>query len=290
MNQHKLTYIHYYLLAIATSILVWGGVEYIAICSGHNCMINTNRLWKGLTLITLIFIPITLCVWSEYVNGQLKNIFGNIKLLYEEKTLIFAIAIFISLSIASLMIFNSWWTYFVKEPASKEYMAALVNLSVFVATLFAPIAALILYDNWKIQHNKTVLAEQAKPLLKKLSQEQILIKEIINQFEMETYDPLCKFTVTDEKLKVKIKEYELLRSTNIIDFNAFANLANNPDTRKTMVDYQNFGSFFHEYNKDCRRLLKKHSIVEDEYKKKHNELTQSCKNLIKNLNSYVILK
>lgn len=290
MTQQKLNYIHYYFLAILSSILIWGGFEYISICNGQNCMIDTNRLWKGLAIITLIFIPITLCIWSEYVNGQLKKIFGSIKLLYEEKTLIFAIAIFISLSIASLMIFNYWWTYFVKENASKEYMAALVNLSVFVATLFAPIAALILYDNWKIQHNKTVLAEQAKPLLKKLSQEQILIKEIINQFEMETYNPLCRFTVTDEKLEVKIKEYELLRSTNIIDFNAFANLSNNQDTRKIMVDYQNFGSFFHEYNKDCKLLLKKHTTVEDEYKKKHNELTQSCKNLIENLNSYVILK
>lgn len=290
MNQHKLTYIHYYLLAIATSILVWGGFEYVAICSGHNCMIDTSRLWKGLTLITLIFIPITLCVWSEYVNGQLQKIFGSIKLLYEEKTLIFAIAIFISLSIASLMIFNTWWTYFVKDNAPKEYMAALVNLSVFVATLFAPIAALILYDNWKIQHNKTVLAEQAKPLLKKLSKEQIIIKEIINQFEMETYNPLCRFTVTDEKLELKIKEYEVLRSTNIIDFNAFANLANNQDTRKVMVDYQNFGSFFYQYNKDCKKLLEKHITVADEYKNKHNELTQACKKLIENLNSYVILR
>lgn len=290
MNQQKLNYIHYYLLAIITSILVWGGFEYIAICNGHNCTVDTNRLWKGLSLIALVFIPITLCIWSEYVNGQLKKLFAIFKLQYEEKTLLFAIAIFLNLSIASLMIFNSWWNYFVNEDASKEYMAALVNLSVFVATLFAPIAALILYDNWKIQHNKTVLAEQAKPLLKKISQEQILIKEIINQFEMETYDPLCRFTVTDEKLEEKIKEYELLRSTNIIDFNAFANLTNNKDTRKIMVDYQNHGSFFYDYNKDCKLLLKKHISVEVEYKKKHNELTQSCKNLIENLNSYVILK
>lgn len=162
MNQQKLNYIHYYLLAIITSILVWGGFEYIAICNGHNCKVDTSRLWKGLSLIALIFIPITLCIWSEYVNGQLKKVFGSIKLLYEEKILIFAFAIFISLGIVSLMVFNLWWDHFVKTPSPKEYMAAIVNLSVFVATIFAPFAAIMLYDNWKIQHNKAVISDDAK--------------------------------------------------------------------------------------------------------------------------------
>lgn len=163
MTQNKLNYIHYYLLVIVASILIWGGFEYISICNGHNCMIDTTRLWKGLNIITLIFIPITLCIWSDYVNGQIKKLFAIFRLQYEEKTLIFAIAIFVTLGIASLLIFNGWWEYYVDDAKieekktftkyGKEYMSALVNLSVFVATLFAPIAALILYDNWKIQKN-----------------------------------------------------------------------------------------------------------------------------------------
>lgn len=290
INQKKLNYIQFYISAIITLILVWGGFEYIVICNGQNCMIDTNRLWIGLGLIFLGFIPITLCIWSDYVNGELNRLYSFFIKTYEEKTLLLCILTLLILFLASYKIFNVYWEIKVHEDAPKEYMAALVNLTVFVATLFAPIAALILYNNWKIQHNRTALAEQAKPLLKKISQEQILIKEIMNQFEMETYNPLCKFTVTDEKLESKIKEYELLRSTNIIDFNAFANLSKDQDTGKKMIDYQNFGSLFYEYNENCKNSLEKHIMVKDEYKNKLNELTQSCKDLIENLNSYVILK
>ncbi len=159
-----------------------------------------------------------------------------------------------------------------------------------LVTIIAPLIAIYLFTDWKEQHNKKTLAEEAKLLLKKISQEHILIKTIINQFEMETYNPLCRFTITDVKLENKIKEYESLRSTNIIDFHAFANIANSKETRKIMADYQNNGSFFYEYNEDCKKLLKKHIEVEKEYKNKHSELIESCTKLIENLSSYIILK
>lgn len=246
MNQKKLTYIHYYILAIATSILVWGGFEYVAICNGHNCMIDTSRLWTGLALITLIFIPITLCVWSEYVNGQLQNIFGRIKLLYEEKTLIFAIAIFISLSIASLMIFNAWWAHFVKDNSPKEYMAALVNLSVFVATLFAPIAALILYDNWKIQHNKTLLSEEAKSVYYVLHKERICFYELREFIIKRAKINKDKRIVDDPMFTRNLETIADIFNSNRAKLGEFTILAED----------QNFHIFIEKYRESFKELVK----------------------------------
>lgn len=164
MNQQKLNYIHYYLLAIVSAILVWGGFEYISICNGKNCMIDTSRLWSGLALIVLIFIPITLCIWSEYVNDQLKKLLSFFKQKYEEQILIFGMLILFLLSLLSYEVFNFNWDIAEKSRESKEYVAALVNLAIFVATIFAPIAALLLYNNWKIQHNKILFSKEAKEI------------------------------------------------------------------------------------------------------------------------------
>ena len=229
MYQKKLNYIHYYFIAIISFIFIWGGFEYIKICNGEACQIDTIRLWYGLITIVLIFIPVTLCIWSEYVNGQIKKIFSRIKLIYEEKTLIFGMAIFISLGIASLTLFNFWWSHFVKTPAPKEYMAALVNLSVFIATLFAPIAALMLYDNWKTQKNydlnkeillsiDNIIFDIYNDLFKKINCLTALHEIDIYKIQIENYDEnknIPSYVNELNQLHSKIELYDVLNKTNL---------------------------------------------------------------------------
>lgn len=183
MTQQKLNYIHYYLLAIVSTVLVWGGFEYVSICNGQNCMIDTYRLWNGLALIALIFIPITLCIWSEYVNGKIKNLGRFLKRTYEEQVLIFGICILTLLFFVSYKAFNIYWGEFVGTRASKEYVAALVNVAIFVATMFAPIAALLLYNNWKVQHNKKIISDEAKNLLISVENDNVNYTGLIAAFK-----------------------------------------------------------------------------------------------------------
>lgn len=249
MTQQKLNYIHKYFLAIGASILVWGGFEYISICNGQNCMINTSRLWNGLALISLIFIPITLCIWSEYVNGQIKKRLGRIKILYEEKTLFFGMAIFISLGIASIMIFNYWWSYFVKVPAPKEYMAALVNLSVFIATFFAPIAALMLYDNWKIQHNKAVISDEAKKVWNLLAELSIETLDLDHEYYNLQVSNYIYFN-QQKKILDKIENIKNNTENTMIYFRYFNELSGSKDASSLYLEF--YGVF-----KDYKTYLEK---------------------------------
>lgn len=177
MTQQKLNYIHYYLLAIVASVLIWGGFEYISVCNGQNCMIDTPSLWKGVGLIALIFIPITLCIWSEYVNLLLKGLVKLLKRSYEEQILIFGFFILALLFLISYHAFNFYWEKIVDKNISKEYVAALVNVAIFVATIFAPIAALLLYNNWKIQHNLKIFSEDARKIWEDLNDERTLWRQ-----------------------------------------------------------------------------------------------------------------
>lgn len=193
VEKSKVTYIHIYCFSLIAIPFFVGILEYIVICSGQNCTIDGYRLWRWLLSIILFFIPITLCIWSEFVNGFIRGIFHKIQTSYEEKTLFFAILILVALFAASLTIFNIYWNQYVGNDVfenknnyskfGKEYMAALVNLSVFVATIYAPIAALILYDNWKVQHNKKIISDEAKKLLVSVDKEILEFSNIVSNLK-----------------------------------------------------------------------------------------------------------
>lgn len=222
VEKSKVTYIHIYCFSLIAIPFFVGILEYIVICSGQNCTIDGYRLWRWLLSIILFFIPITLCIWSEFFNGFIRGIFHKIQTSYEEKTLFFAILILVALFAASLTIFNIYWNQYVGNDVfenknnyskfGKEYMAALVNLSVFVATIYAPIAALILYDNWKTQKNY----ELNKEILLSIDN---LIFEIYNDLFKRVN---CLTSLHEiEKYKIEIENYEYNKtlSNYINEFN-----------------------------------------------------------------------
>lgn len=222
MTQQKLNYIHYYLLAIVSSILIWCGFEYISICNGQACKFDLRRLWCGVLTICVLFIPITLCIWSEFVNGQMKNLGRFLKRTYEEQILIFGICILTLLFFVSYKAFNIYWGEFVGTRASKEYVAALVNVAIFVATIFAPIAALLLYKNWKVQHNLQLFSEDAKKIWNLLNEERTYWKELCSILDdiPENSMPLRDISKYKEKLnesneKARSANREILKFINL---------------------------------------------------------------------------
>ena len=225
MEKSKVTYIHIYCFSLIAIPFFVGILEYIVICSGQNCTIDGYRLWRWLLSIILFFIPITLCIWSEFFNGFIRGIFHKIQTSYEEKTLFFAILILVALFAASLTIFNIYWNQYVGNDVfenknnyskfGKEYMAALVNLSVFVATIYAPIAALILYDNWKVQHNKKIISDEAKKLLVSVDKEILEFSNIVSN--LNRLDP-------NKRIQA---QYDELFSQAVVRFNQTINNSDN---------------------------------------------------------------
>lgn len=289
MTQQKLNYIHYYVLAIVASILVWGALEYISICNGQNCMIDTSRLWNGLGLIALIFIPITLCIWSESINGQLKTAIDFLKRKYEEQVLIFGVLILFTLFLTSYSWFNNYWDQLVKDRTSKEYVAALVNVAIFVATIFAPIAALLLYNNWKVQHNKTLLSNEAKSLLKPLLQEQKILLILEEKFQEQCQTLNNRFTVTDTQLIRVFKTYDDTTKKNNLE-HAFFNFLANEKTSKLYEKYLELGSELIEFHNDCCTNLKTYTSVKDEYQNKLDDVKNTMYRLTYDLKSYILIK
>ncbi|TCB47338.1 hypothetical protein E0H80_16200 [Acinetobacter sp. ANC 4779] len=164
------TYIHYYLLAILSTILIWGGFEYITICNGESCKIATTRLWCGLVVISAIFIPITLVLFP-YIIQSIKQSPNEIRNFFKELEnpqiapfgLILKLAIaFLCVCLFVLFLYYAGLNSFaIKE---NSVAATQANMFVVAATLFAPLAALVFVQDWKTQHNKTTLSKEAKEI------------------------------------------------------------------------------------------------------------------------------
>lgn len=115
-------------------------------------------------------------------------------------------------------------------------LGAYANILVFDATIFAPIAAYFFYDNWKAQHNKTVISYEAKEvwsLLVELSIETLdLDYEYYNLYNKEYlyFYNQSKLNKEIEKLKQKTEKY-------MMRFYHFSELTENEDSMNLFMEF-----------------------------------------------------
>lgn len=148
-----------------------------------DCMIDTSRLWKGLVVISAIFVPITLVLFP-YILESLKNLPKTIREMIEDLQnpqiapfgLILKLAIvFLCVCMFVLFFYYAGLNSFaIKE---KSVAATQANMFVVAATLFAPLAALIFVQDWKTQHNLQLFSQDAKSIWNLLKDERTYWRE-----------------------------------------------------------------------------------------------------------------
>lgn len=124
-----------------------------------------------------------------------------------------------------------------------------------VATFFAAYVAVMLFTNWKEQHNKTILAEEAKIIFKLLN-EDILVFSNHYTFVDRNLGVLINSDI-GKQIYQSISPLLELRTERLVQLKQFANLANN----------SNIDNFVNEFNA-C--MIKYHSTMFDLYNTKQN--------------------
>lgn len=181
-------YVHYYFLAVISSLLIWGFLEYLIICNGGACLIDTSRLWKGL-LIIVILLQVVSLIMLPYIRAYCIE---GVKSLNQpwymvtdsDKKLTLVIKLLIGFICISIFTIGIYYMGLHKYAHTESSIAATqANMFVVAATLFAPIAALILVQDWKVQHNKNISSEIARKIWKNLDHVKATIGEINYTFE-----------------------------------------------------------------------------------------------------------
>lgn len=288
-------YIHYYLITIIFSIIIWGVFEYISICNGMACMIDTNRLWKGLVVISSIFIPITLVLFPyilESLKGFPKAIREMVEDLQNPQIAPFGLILKLAIVFICVCMFVLFFYYAgLNSSAIKENSVAATQANMFVvaATLFAPLAALIFVQDWKTQHNKTLLSNEAKNLLKPLLLEQNLLLtleiKINEQYEIENN----RFTVTDNQLNRVFQAYSDITKKNNLD-HAFFNFLVEKRTSDLYNKYLKQGGKLIDFHNKCNEDLKSYTSVKKDLKLLLDELKLDINKLTDELKSYILIK
>ncbi|MCU4502045.1 hypothetical protein KTI78_02580 [Acinetobacter sp. WU_MDCI_Abxe161] len=107
------------------------------------------------------------------MKGAIKVYLRN---LAKNHLIIFAFGFLGLLILAGTIIINVFWGGCVRLPLAqdnatiKDYMTLYLSMLSVVATLFASFVVIYAYDIWKEQHNKTVLAEEAKIIWKEINE------------------------------------------------------------------------------------------------------------------------
>lgn len=259
------------------------------------CMIDTGRLWKGLVVISSIFIPITLVLFP-YILESLKKFPNTIREMIEDLQnpqiapfgLILKLAmVFLCVCMFVLFFYYAGLDSFaIKE---KSVAATQANMFVVAATLFAPLAALIFVQDWKTQHNKTLLSNEAKNLLKPLLEEQKLLLELEIKMNEQYKIENNRFTVTDNELVEIFNNYYKTTKKNNLD-HAFFNFLAEKRTSDLYNKYLIQGGKLIDFHNKCSKDLKSYSSVKEDLQKLLDELKIDIQNLTNDLKSYILIK
>ena len=237
------SYIHYYLLSIIFSIFIWGVFEYIIICNGMACMIDTSRLWKGLVVISSIFIPITLMLFP-YILNSLKEFPKTLREMIEDlqnpQIVPFGLILKLAIVFICVCMFVLFFYYAgLNDFALKEKSVAATQANMFVvaATLFAPLAALIFVQDWKTQHNLKLFSVEAKNIWNLLDEEKSLWLEhriILDSIPENTMD-LKSITSYTNKFNDTIQKCKTVN----IELGKLKNLTNDDILQNLLLDKSN---------------------------------------------------
>src|SRR5690606_18126555 len=95
------------------------------------------------------------------------------------KNLFLILRLAIAFLLVSLFVLFFYYTSLDKHAISEKSIASTqANMFVVAATLFAPVAALIFVQDWKVQHNKNISSEIARKVWKNLDHVKKIIGEV----------------------------------------------------------------------------------------------------------------
>lgn len=206
----------------------------------------------------------------------------NIKILINKT---FKIILLITLC-TFLIVWCVYFLYGISDPVEKT-LSITVGFFGGFATLGAAYIAANLFNDWKDQHNTSIISEHAKKAFNLIHNERNIIYEIgLYLKDIEYIDQYNIFSYRNE-LKEKFKKLGFIYNTNREDLNEFVKLTENSEFYSKYLNYGNFLNTFKE-NINIERIDKNTNTLKntEEFIKKANFLNNE---LLDELKKYIFV-
>lgn len=176
----------------------------------------------------------------------------------------------------------------IQDPLKEAWSITFSSLSA-LATIGAAIIAANLFNDWKDQHNKTILAPEAIELYKLINSDLEISAEYITLIKKNINKNLQPSIAVE--IFEKFGEFVEIRGKRTIDLIYFATLAKNEKIPKLIHEYVSCVDKQLNY---LNPIMHRNQIIDQNFLDKNNifinELTKIQLEINKNLSDYILLK
>ncbi|EMY6268291.1 TPA: hypothetical protein JI044_11565 [Acinetobacter baumannii] len=133
--------------------------------------------------------------------------------------------------------------------ADAEYISAFGSILSAIATIFASIIAVYIYYGWKKQHNKSIIANEAKDAFTRIHKERSIIHEI--RFLLMSIDDYShsRLPILKDKVIEKIKDLEATNHFNAQPTDGLINLVEGSKLYDLIICYNNHLGTFKNFDR-----------------------------------------
>lgn len=191
--------------------------------------------------------------------------------------------LFIFIWLASTVVFV-FFCYFYNVRGTEGSIGAYMNLLVFDATIFAPIAAYFFYDNWKEQNSLIKLAEvsyESIIICNELSSNLIAIRISYNNSLFSIF----RITMATNPFKKEFQKIDKNKESLLINLRFISGLSGNPITLEKYKSIRK-NIFLIEY---CINEIKRKNWSYEKNRLEVKKLTEETRKLIKELEEVLFL-
>lgn len=193
-------------------------------------------------------------------------------------------------SLSVIVFFFTLWLYSyndIQDPLKESWSITFNSISAF-ATIGAAIIAANLFNDWKEQHNKTILAPEAIEIYKAINADIMINAEYMHLVKLKINQNL-QGDVAIEIFREFGKFIET-RGERVVTLKYFSTIAQNEKINELIKEYSELVNFHLYY---FQSLLPTHAIIDqtfiDENYKFIQQLTSIQLEINKNLSDYILV-
>ncbi|MDC5398345.1 hypothetical protein NRA60_13395 [Acinetobacter baumannii] len=130
-----------------------------------------------------------------------------------------------------------------------NYISAFGSILSALATIFASFVAIYIFNGWKNQHNKSIIADEAKATFNRIHKERNIIHEL--KFLLEDLQGLNSTNLPDFKALFlgKLNDLEDIHNSNNQPTDELINLLEDSNLYSVMVEYNDHLDTFQNFDK-----------------------------------------
>lgn len=174
---------------------------------------------------------------------------------------------------------------------NKDFISSFGSIIGGIGTFFAAFIAAYLFNDWKEQHNKTIIGGDARKAFTLLHNERNYLLDLQHKLKDQIgHSPKIYFTVSDQKMVDLINNLVDVHNQNRFELAEFIFLIEDQDLRNEISNYRNAIKEYLDDISDWKKNIQSYDNIYEEYKKHLKNCYDLNAIILNSLKKYILYK